>query len=187
LRRGDYFGERALLRRVPRTATVVAVSAGRLLTYDRAAFRAFVANDLALRAQLEAALEYRAEVEEMPLFRDLSPTQLDLLLSRLEPVTVAPGEVVVRQGDPGDRFFVIRSGRLEVERDGRSLGTLGAGEAFGEIALLRGVPRTATVRALGPAALLALRAADFHDLLAGYCGRAGELERVGQVRLQATS
>jgi len=121
----------------------------------------------------------------MPLFRDLSPSELDLLLARLVPVAAAAGEEIVRQGEPGDRFYVVRSGMVQVLRDGRPLATLGPGEAFGEIALLLDVPRTATVRAVEPTELLALNAADFRDLLAGYCGRAAALEQMSHRRLGA--
>ena len=63
------------------------------------------------------------------------------------------------------------------------LAQLGPGEAFGEIALLLDLPRTATVAAIEPATLLALDAYDFRDLLASYLGRAGELERLSHLRL----
>ncbi|HEY0581927.1 MAG TPA: cyclic nucleotide-binding domain-containing protein [Chloroflexota bacterium] len=184
LGRGDYFGERALLHRAPRAATVVAQAAGRVFVLERAAFEAFLASDLAVRARLETALGYRDAVAEMPLFRDLSSAELDLLLARLVPLSVEPGEVVLRQGESGERFYVVRSGMVEVERDGEVLARLGAGEAFGEIALLLDVPRTATVRAVERIELLALDAHDFRDLLAGYLGRAGELERLSHLRLR---
>ena len=129
------------------------------------------------------AMAYRDEVAALPLFRDLAPHELDLLLTRLTPVSAAPGQEVIRQGEPGDRFYVLLSGAVEVERDGRVIDRMGPGAAFGEIALLLDVPRTATVRATSPCALLALAAADFGDLLTGYLGRAEELERLSSLRL----
>jgi CRP-like cAMP-binding protein len=93
------------------------------------------------------------------------------------------GETIIRQGEVGDRFYVIRSGRLRVERDGVVLTDLGPGEAFGEIALLFDVPRTATVVAVEDARLLGLDAQDFRDVLAGYLGRARDLERLSHLRL----
>ena len=112
-------------------------------------------------------------------------TEADLLLTHLRPLAVEAGEEIIRQGEAGDRFYVVRLGAVEVVRDGQRLATLGPGEAFGEIALLLDLPRTATVRATEPTELLALEAADFHDLLARYCGRAVELERLSHLRLQA--
>ena len=125
----------------------------------------------------------RPEIELMPLFRDLSPGELDVLLARLEPLAADTGEVIIRQEDAGERFFVVRSGRVEVSRDGRVLARLGPGEAFGEIALLLDVRRTASVTAVEPTTLLALEAHDFRDVLAGYLGRASELERLSHLRL----
>ncbi len=184
LERGDYFGERALLHRAPRAATVVAIEPSRVLVLEQTAFDTLLAGDLEVRARLEAALAYRQEVAEMALFRDLSPAELDVLLARLVPVEAAPNETVIRQGDSGERFYVVRFGAVEVERDGQPLARLGPGDAFGEIALLLDVPRTATVTAIEPTRLLALEAHDFRDLLAGYLGRADELQRLSYLRLR---
>jgi CRP-like cAMP-binding protein len=150
---------------------------------DQAAFDTLLAGDLVVRARVEAALDYRQGVAEMALFRDLSPAELDLLLARLVPLEAATGETIIRQGDSGERFYVVRSGAVEVRRDGQPLAQLGSGEAFGEIALLFDVPRTATVVAIQPTRLLALEAHDFRDLLAGYLGRADELQRLSYLRL----
>jgi CRP-like cAMP-binding protein len=185
LGRGDFFGERALLQQAPRAATVVATEPGRVFALGRPAFETLLASDLAAGARLEAALAYREAVSRMPLFRDLSPGELDVLLSRLVAVSLEAGEVALRQGEVGDRFYVVRAGQVQVERDGQVLARLGPGEAFGEIALLLDVPRTATVTALEPTSLLALEAADFRDILARYLGRAGELERLSHLRLLA--
>jgi CRP-like cAMP-binding protein len=184
LERGDYFGERALLHRAPRAATVMAIEPSRVLALDQAAFDALLAGDLVVRAKLEAALTYRQEVAEMALFRDLSSAELDVLLARLVPLEAAAGETIIHQGDSGERFYVVRSGAVEVQRDGQPLARLGPGEAFGEIALLLDVPRTATVTAVEATRLLALDAHDFRDLLAGYLGRADELQRLSYLRLR---
>jgi CRP-like cAMP-binding protein len=183
LSRGDFFGERALLHRATRAATVVATEPGQVFVLERADFDRLLAGDLAARQRVEAALAYRAEVSAMPLFRDLSPAELDVLLARLEPRSVRAGAAIIRQGEPGDHFYIIRAGAVVVERDGRELARLGAGDAFGEIALLLEVPRTATVSAVEATDLLTLDARDFRDLLASYLGRATELERLTHLRL----
>jgi CRP-like cAMP-binding protein len=181
---GEYFGERALLDRAPRAATVVAAEPGRLFALGGTAFEALLARDLALRARLAAALAYRADVANIELFRGLGPGELDVLLARLIPLEIGAGETIVRQSEPGERFFIIRSGGVEVVRDGAVLAQLGPGDTFGEIALLLHLPRTASVIATRQTHLLALEAHDFHDLLAGYLGRAGELERLSHLRLR---
>jgi cAMP-dependent protein kinase regulator len=89
---------------------------------------------------------------------------------RLTPLRVAAGGIVFAQGQPGDAFYLIRSGQAEVAqvRDGKEdvLRTLGPGDYFGEIALLGRVTRTATIRALTTLQLLVLRRGDFDRLLA---------------------
>jgi CRP-like cAMP-binding protein len=77
--------------------------------------------------------------------------------------------VIIRQGDEADRFYLIEDGRFEVTRAAgdasEHLRTMGPGEVFGEIGLLRGVPRTATVTAAADGRLLALEGADFVELV----------------------
>jgi CRP-like cAMP-binding protein len=183
LGRGDFFGERALLHRAPRAATVVATEPGELFVLERGDFEQLLASDLGARARIETALAYRDDVAAMPLFRDLSPGELDALLANLQPLTIGAGEAIIRRGEHGDRFYIVRSGNVSVARDGDVLAHLGRGEAFGEIALLLDVPRTATVRAEEPTSLLALDAEHFRDVLASYLGRASELERLSHLRL----
>ena len=78
----------------------------------------------------------------VPMFQPLPLPAIEQLVRGLEPV-----HVPARQGDPADRFYVIEAGAADVVGDGRLVTTLGPGEGFGEIALLRRVPRTAMVRA----------------------------------------
>ncbi len=87
-----------------------------------------------------------ALLRSMPLFAPLPPPTLESLARALEPVSLPAGVDVIRQGDEGHQFYVIADGEVEIVRDGRKVaGTLGRGEALGEIALIYDVPRTATV------------------------------------------
>lgn len=183
LGRGDYFGERALLQSGVRQATVVALEPSCLWSLEKDAFDRLLASDLAVRQKLEAAMEQRAALGNMPLFADLSPVEMDLLLMRFESISVEAGAEVVRQGEPGAAFYVVEAGALHVTRDGQALAELGPGDAFGEIALLESVPRTATVAALQPSNLLVLDRAGFHDVLAGYCQRESNLRQLSYLRL----
>ena len=81
---------------------------------------------------------------------------------------VRPGDVVIREGDPGDRFYVIEAGRVEVTSGGALVGHRGPGEYVGEIALLRDVPRTATVTALTELTLYALERDVFLGAVTGH-------------------
>ena len=107
----------------------------------------------------EEAAPPRFEVEllrRVPIFAPLPVPELERLAKALTPVRIDSGATVFRQGDLGDRLYVIRDGRSEVEFDGKRVRELGPGDVFGEIALVRDVPRTATVRALTSLELLAL-------------------------------
>jgi len=101
------------------------------------------------------------------IFAPLPPGTLEQLADALEEVDAAAGEEIVRQGEPGDRFYLIKSGALDVQIDGKLVQTLEPGDSFGEIALLRDLPRTATVKARTDAVLYAL---DQRQLLAAVTG-----------------
>ncbi len=101
------------------------------------------------------------------IFGPLGLANLERVARNLVPVEVPTGAVVIREGDPGDRFYVIEGGSASVSRAGTPLATLGPGDFFGEIALLRDVPRTATVVADGPCSLRALDREHFLAALTG--------------------
>jgi predicted MFS family arabinose efflux permease len=107
-------------------------------------------------------------LRSIPMFAPLPPATLEELASSLEPVRVAAGAEVFRQGDPGDRFYVIGDGEVEVQVDGQPQTVLGQGEYFGEIALLRDVPRTATVSARRDSLLYALERDEFISAVTGH-------------------
>jgi MFS family permease len=102
-------------------------------------------------------------LERVPLFAPLPGPVLERLASQLEVVEVGAGTAVVAQGDPGDRFYVVAEGELKVTVDGHAAGSLGPGDSFGEIALLRDVPRTATVEAQTASRLYTLGRRAFLD------------------------
>ena len=92
---------------------------------------------------------------------------LENLALRLRPHAAAAGAEVVCQGDLGDRFYVVDGGTLVVHADGREVARIGPGGCFGEIALLRGTPRMATVTATEPVSLYVLDREDFLTVVAG--------------------
>jgi cyclic nucleotide-binding protein/MFS transporter len=103
-----------------------------------------------------------------PMFAPLSLATVEHLASRLELVRFDDGDYVIRQGDPGRTFFLIDEGSAEVSRDGQALRILGPGAGFGEIALLDDVPRTASVRAIGPVAAFSIDRDEFLEAVTGH-------------------
>jgi MFS family permease len=101
------------------------------------------------------------------IFAPLPPSTLEQLADRMTEVRASAGEEIVRQGEPGDLFYVIEDGTVEVAVDGRPAHELGRGESFGEIALLRNVPRTATVTARNDVVLYALDRGTFIPAVTG--------------------
>ena len=116
-----------------------------------------------------------------PIFAPLPPATIEHLATRLVPRRVASGDPVFRQGDRGDHFYVVENGHVEVEIDGERVSDLWPGEAFGEIALLRDVPRTATVTALEDSTLLGL---DRDEFIAAVTGHAPSREVADSVIAQ---
>lgn len=104
----------------------------------------------------------------LPMFAPLPRISLERLARQLIPVEAEAGTEIIRQGDEGDRFYIIDEGRCEVIVDGRPIAATVRGGAFGEIALLRDVPRTATVVALTPVKLYALERDDFLASVTGH-------------------
>jgi MFS family permease len=101
------------------------------------------------------------------IFAPLPASTLEQLADRMREVRASAGEEIVRQGEPGDLFYVIEEGTVEVAVDGRPAHELGRGESFGEIALLRDVPRTATVTARSDVVLYALDRGTFIPAVTG--------------------
>jgi len=130
-----------------------------LLVFER--IRA-VDRDAALADPRDVALLRRTSI-----FGPLGPANLERVARNLVQLDVGAGDIVIKEGDPGDRFYLIEAGKVAVSRAGETLATLGPGDFFGEIALLRDVPRTATVRAEEPCAL---RALDREHFLAAVTG-----------------
>jgi MFS family permease len=106
-------------------------------------------------------------LRRVPLFAPLNLSTIERLAGSMVPLEVAAGEVLMREGEAGDRYLVIETGAVDVSAAGRHLRRCGPGEGIGEIALLHDVPRTATVVATEPTRLLALDPFLFKAAMAG--------------------
>ena len=107
----------------------------------------------------------REVLAKMPLFSRLQERELLRIMQVVEVIAFEPGEVIVKEGDRGDELFIVLSGTVRVARGESTLLEIGAGEAFGEMALIRSMPRSATVTAVEPSELIALRRQDFFEIL----------------------
>jgi CRP-like cAMP-binding protein len=104
-------------------------------------------------------------IARAPLFERCSKRELAAIASLADEVQLPEGRVVVREGELGREFLVLMEGSAVVSRKGRRLATLGAGDFFGEIALVSKVPRTATVKTASPVLALVVSGRDFWALL----------------------
>jgi MFS family permease len=123
-----------------------------------------------LRAVDDATTVPQRELEllaSVPFFEALAPTTLEKLAMRLQPLAVRAGTEVVREGEGGETFYVVGSGRVDVLHGGKLVATLGTGQYFGEIALLHEVPRVATCVARSDAELYELERQVFVSAVSG--------------------
>jgi CRP-like cAMP-binding protein/Zn-dependent protease len=163
--RGESFGEMGLLGGHRRQATVRAVGEVELFEVDKGTFDRLLAEDM--RApEFGHTMQALAELRELSVFHGLDSEQLNRILEHGEWITAVHGDELITQGEPGDRFYVIESGRAEIVRDGAVLDSVSKGMYFGEVALLRDVPRTASVVASTPMRLFALDREGFELVVA---------------------
>jgi uncharacterized protein YhbP (UPF0306 family) len=122
------------------------------------------------------------------VFRDLPEHEVEALAEQLATVQAHAGDVIVRQGAPADKFFIIVDGEVEVVREDagetRTVAVLRAGQFFGEMAILADKPRVATVRALTPTTLLTMKRDVFRSLVAQSLSTTQDFDRIIHERLE---
>ncbi|MFB0533804.1 MAG: cyclic nucleotide-binding domain-containing protein [Anaerolineae bacterium] len=198
LQAGDFFGEMALLTGKSRSSAARAETNTNLWMLYRSDFDGLLVQYPAISLALSRTLSERLaqadqrfverHLRRMSLLVGLSSKQLEDVSARLRPVKYRSGEVILTEGAPGDVMYLIEWGRVEVlsRTDGHSriLAVLGEGDFFGEMALLTGSPRSATVRAVTDVDLLALYQPDFDELVLKYPTLAVTVGRVLSQRLR---
>lgn len=168
LSRGDCFGEGPLFGDLFRGATVSTDTVCYLLQLPRTELSSMLEQCPALQAALRAIYRQRLierTLGRVPLFGQLSQFERAGLAELVAPRAYARGELVIRQGAPGDALYLIESGQATVERDGRTIAYLDEGDFFGEMSLMREEPHNADIRALTPLEVLVLPAGEFVRLL----------------------
>lgn len=187
---GAVFGEVALVEDAPRTATVRAMTDLEVYALDRATFRSLEDSNPAFSASVRKNVDLLSIdrfLKKASPFARVPADVIHKVAGQLVPLRVVPGQDVVTQGEEGDKFYVIRSGTFAVIEGDRTVATLASGDVFGEIALLTGGPRIATVRALEAGEVLALSKRDFDAVLKDQATFARQLTELGRIRFRATT
>lgn len=120
----------------------------------------------------------------VPIFGNCTAEEIRAITAVAQDSFFEPGQIIVTQGTPGQAFYLILSGRVEILRDNRSLGAFGQGDFFGEMSLLDQAPRSATIRAIDQTECLMLSSWDFKGLLEKYPSIAIKLLEVLSRRLR---
>jgi len=159
----------------PRSAFLVVGSILPLLML--VTYRRLVELDRAVAPSAEREL-----IDRVPMFSPLSLATKERVASSLIPISVSAGDVVIRAGDDGDRFYIVGDGELDIDAEGGN-STAREADYFGEIALLRNVKRTATVKAVVDSHLYALQRDDFLAAVTGHRAAQAAGEAVADARL----
>jgi len=187
---GKYFGEIGLLQGVPRTATVAALSDSvRVLELSRESFMDLVESSDLFSGEIAAMMRKRtAENSLREALPGITPAEMVRILPEFRTQVHEAGNLIIREGDNADRFYIVVGGVAVVTRGDEEIARLRTGQYFGEIGLLTGCPRTATVRISdeGPATLLSTDIKGFRAVVE--LGNAADdlaqtmLRRVGELR-----
>jgi len=128
-----------------------------------------------------------ALLRSIPLFAELPAPALEGLAAALTPAEVPAGTILIRQGDEGDAYYAIAAGELDVSKDGHFVRRCGRGEGVGEIALLRAVPRTATVTAHTDAMVYTLAKEPFLTAVLGHAATERQAQGMAEAMLAANA
>lgn len=157
---GDSFGETALIEKGVRTASIVTTTPAAVFEISREGFEKFLANNAENREKITSKIRIGKMLLASPVFSFMTQKQLAFLIRNLKSEKVKSGSVIFRQGDEGDRFYIIQEGNIHLERIEHSVKTLDivlkSGNFFGEMALVKNIPRTATAEAISDCLLFSL-------------------------------
>lgn len=170
---GEGFGEMALLTCSPRYCSVIAKTDVTLLKLNKSDFEEIVRMDSAFSRMVEHKIQTYSQfkhLKELKPFTLLQPEKISLLTNKLKEKKYAPGQNIITQGEEGDLYYIIRSGKVAVLKKTSSdepehIATMGEGHGFGEEALITDSPRNATVRAVDETVVWTLSRSDFNSIM----------------------
>ncbi|MEW6040874.1 MAG: cyclic nucleotide-binding domain-containing protein [Elusimicrobiota bacterium] len=167
LSQGDSFGEIALVEKIPRTATVRAMTYATFLSLHKRFFNAFVQERVEAGQSVTEIIRLGQFLKNVSFFEDMPPEQISKIIRRLKKHSVKAGDIVIAKGEKGERFYIVKNGELSVYEDvtAKPVARLKERDVFGEIALIYNMPRTATVKADVDSALLVLEKDEFFEVL----------------------
>ncbi len=184
---GHSFGEIALIENVPRTATARSITPVNLFVLHRKYFKEFVRDWTGGTDRITDVIRTSKLLMDSPLFSYLPPSRMRSLVARFQTNSFATDEVIFNQGDPGDRVFMIKNGQVEIQRVENGTVVLSKklarGEWFGEIALVKNIPRTASAKSLSPSTVLSLSKQDFYDTMEHSLMTGVEFNKLAEKRL----
>jgi CRP-like cAMP-binding protein/Fe-S-cluster-containing dehydrogenase component len=190
---GDLFGEMTCMNFYPRSATVRAMTDVVAFEMLRNVLDILMKNK-SFRAQLDENYRRRAletHLRGVPMFAELSPEFIERLKRSVELVRFAPGQIIARQGEPADSFYLVRIGFVKIAEEYLGgelvLAYLSRGDYFGEIGLLGGGIRTATCTALDHVELVRISADDFREMVERFPGVRSGLQTVASERQAANA
>lgn len=160
---GGSFGELALMYNAPRAATIISTAPHSILwSLDRITFRRILLENTFKRRRM-----YEAFLEEVPILTALTTAERAKVADALQTHTFTPDETIIREGDPGDNFYIMESGTADVYKNGEHgpIKTYNKGDYFGELALLNDKPRAATIVAKTKVIVASLGKDGFQRLL----------------------
>ncbi|MBF0494563.1 MAG: cyclic nucleotide-binding domain-containing protein, partial [Candidatus Omnitrophica bacterium] len=191
LGKGDFFGEMALINGTgQREASVQATTDTDVLVLTKEEFDGVINGGGA--EMIKKIVQYRETLLKVPFFKSLPPREIIKICTKLRSVTFEKKtgqDLVIKKGEPGDSFFMIKSGNVVIEDEtGEEIAKLGEGQFFGEIALIKHMTRTATVRVKSDKLeVLVLTREAFADILERYPFMAFNLERIAEERLRESA
>lgn len=191
---GDFFGEHAFMARGKHHDSAVAESDVSVLMIDRNTFDKWVQRYPSIQSTVEDFYRRRVLARVLaitPVFEGVPAEARLALAEKFSLQSYHHGDLIVREGEPGDRFYLIRSGFVKVSTQGMEgdvieLGKMGEGSFFGEVSLLTDKPRTASVVADGELELMELTRADFNGIVANFPSVRNVVESYQKQRVQDT-